>query len=439
MIDNATFGNKKVAYHTLGCKLNFSETSTIGKMLAERGAQPVQPGDVPDICVVNTCTVTELANKKCRQEIRKLSKRYPEAVIVVTGCYAQLKSEEVAAIEGVDIVVGNDQKEKIAEFLDSWFAKHEQVVEVTPLKDMRRFIPSCSRGDRTRYFLKVQDGCDYYCSYCTIPRARGRSRSGSIASLVEQARQVAAEGGKEIVITGVNIGDFGKGTDETFFDLVRALDEVEGIERYRISSIEPDLLTDEIIEFVASSKRFMPHFHIPLQSGSDAMLKLMRRHYDTALFADKVRKIKAMIPDAFIGVDLITGMRGETPEIFEESYNFIAGLDITRLHVFTYSERPDTLALNIPYVVDQHTKHVRTRRMMALSEKKLTEFTRRYFGQVRPVLFEHAVDDRGMMKGFTDNYLRVEIPADLSLANRCVDVRIVGLADEEEVVRGELA
>ena len=358
---------------------------------------------------------------------------------MVTGCYAQLKSEEVAAIEGVDIVVGNDQKEKIAEFLDSWFAKHEQVVEVTPLKDMRRFIPSCSRGDRTRYFLKVQDGCDYYCSYCTIPRARGRSRSGSIDSLVEQARQVAAEGGKEIVITGVNIGDFGKGTDETFFDLVRALDEVEGIERYRISSIEPDLLTDEIIEFVASSKRFMPHFHIPLQSGSDAMLKLMRRHYDTALFADKVRKIKAMIPDAFIGVDLITGMRGETPEIFEESYNFIAGLDITRLHVFTYSERPDTLALNIPYVVDQHTKHVRTRRMMALSEKKLTEFTRRYFGQVRPVLFEHAVDDRGMMKGFTDNYLRVEIPADLSLANRCVDVRIVGLADEEEVVRGELA
>ena len=439
MIDNATFGNKKVAYHTLGCKLNFSETSTIGKMLAERGAQPVQLGDVPDICVVNTCTVTELANKKCRQEIRKLSKRYPDAVIVVTGCYAQLKSEEVAAIEGVDIVVGNDQKEKIAEFLDSWFAKHEQVVEVTPLKDMRRFIPSCSRGDRTRYFLKVQDGCDYYCSYCTIPRARGRSRSGSIASLVEQARQVAAEGGKEIVITGVNIGDFSKGTDETFFDLVRALDEVEGIERYRISSIEPDLLTDEIIEFVASSKRFMPHFHIPLQSGSDAMLKLMRRHYDTALFADKVRKIKAMIPDAFIGVDLITGMRGETPEIFEESYNFIAGLDITRLHVFTYSERPDTLALNIPYVVDQHTKHVRTRRMMALSEKKLTEFTRRYFGQVRPVLFEHAVDDRGMMKGFTDNYLRVEIPADLSLANRCVDVRIVGLADEEEVVRGELA
>lgn len=439
MIDNATFGNKKVAYHTLGCKLNFSETSTIGKMLAERGAQPVQLGDVPDICVVNTCTVTELANKKCRQEIRKLSKRYPDAVIVVTGCYAQLKSEEVAAIEGVDIVVGNDQKEKIAEFLDSWFAKHEQVVEVTPLKDMRRFIPSCSRGDRTRYFLKVQDGCDYYCSYCTIPRARGRSRSGSIASLIEQARQVAAEGGKEIVITGVNIGDFGKGTDETFFDLVRALDEVEGIERYRISSIEPDLLTDEIIEFVASSKRFMPHFHIPLQSGSDAMLKLMRRHYDTALFADKVRKIKAMIPDAFIGVDLITGMRGETPEIFEESYNFIAGLDITRLHVFTYSERPDTLALNIPYVVDQHTKHVRTRRMMALSEKKLTEFTRRYFGQVRPVLFEHAVDDRGMMKGFTDNYLRVEIPADLSLANRCVDVRIVGLADEEEVVRGELA
>ena len=426
-----------VEFHTLGCKLNFSETSTIGKMLAERGVRSARAGEVPDICVVNTCTVTELANKKCRQEIRRLATKYPEAVIVVTGCYAQLKSEEVAGIDGVDIVVGNDQKEEIVDYLDRWFAERQPVVKVTPLKDMKRFIPSCSRGDRTRYFLKVQDGCDYYCSYCTIPRARGRSRSGSIAELVEQACGVAAEGGKEIVITGVNIGDFGKGTHETFFDLVKAFDEVEGIERYRISSIEPDLLTDEIISFVARSKRFMPHFHIPLQSGSDAMLKLMRRHYDRQLFADKIAKIRREIPDAFIGVDLITGMRGETDEIFEDSKEFIASLDISRLHVFTYSERPGTMALNITPIVDQHTKHLRTRRMMALSDKKLETFTRRYLGTVRPVLFEHTTDG-GIMKGFTDNYLRVEVPADESLVNRVAMVRLVEPTGEDDLIRGEL-
>lgn len=422
----------------MGCKLNFSETSTIGKMLAERGVRSARAGEVPDICVVNTCTVTELANKKCRQEIRRLATKYPEAVIVVTGCYAQLKSEEVAGIDGVDIVVGNDQKEEIVDYLDRWFAERQPVVKVTPLKDMKRFIPSCSRGDRTRYFLKVQDGCDYYCSYCTIPRARGRSRSGSIAELVEQARGVAAEGGKEIVITGVNIGDFGKGTHETFFDLVKAFDEVEGIERYRISSIEPDLLTDEIISFVARSKRFMPHFHIPLQSGSDAMLKLMRRHYDRQLFADKIAKIRREIPDAFIGVDLITGMRGETDEIFEDSKEFIASLDISRLHVFTYSERPGTMALNITPVVDQQTKHLRTRKMMALSDKKLDTFTRRYLGTVRPVLFEHTTDG-GTMKGFTDNYLRVEVPADESLVNRVAMVRLVEPTGEDDLIKGELA
>lgn len=422
----------------MGCKLNFSETSTIGKMLAERGVRSARAGEMPDICVVNTCTVTELANKKCRQEIRRLASKYPEAVIVVTGCYAQLKSEEVAGIDGVDIVVGNDQKEEIVDYLDRWFAERQPVVKVTPLKDMKRFIPSCSRGDRTRYFLKVQDGCDYYCSYCTIPRARGRSRSGSIADLVEQARGAAAEGGKEIVITGVNIGDFGKGTNETFFDLVKALDEVEGIERYRISSIEPDLLTDEIISFVAGSKRFMPHFHIPLQSGSDAMLKLMRRHYDRQLFADKIAKIRREIPDAFIGVDLITGMRGETDEIFEDSKEFIASLDISRLHVFTYSERPGTMALNITPIVDQQTKHLRTRKMMALSDKKLDAFTRRYLGTVRPVLFEHTTDG-GTMKGFTDNYLRIEVPADESLVNRVAMVRLVEPTGEDDLIKGELA
>lgn len=439
MIDDATFGNMKVAFHTLGCKLNFAETSTIGQLLAERGAQPVRRGEKPDICVVNTCTVTELANKKCRQEIRKLSKRYPDAVMVVTGCYAQLNSQEVAEMEGVDIVAGNDQKQDIADFVDRWLATRIKTVEVTALKDMRRFIPSCSQGDRTRYFLKVQDGCDYYCSYCTIPRARGRSRSGTIADLVEQARKAAAEGGREIVITGVNIGDFGKNTGERFVDLLRELDAVEGIERYRISSLEPDLLTDEIIEFVASSRHFMPHFHIPLQSGSDEMLRLMRRHYDRALFADKVSKIKQLMPDAFIGVDLITGMRGETPEIFEDSKDFVASLDITRLHVFSYSERPDTMALKIPYTVSQHEKHVRTRRMMEISDRKLAAFTERFIGTVRPVLFEHAVDENGMMKGFTDNYLRVELPADERLFNRIARVRLVESLGEDDLVKGELA
>ena len=438
MIDNTTFDNKKVAFHTLGCKLNFAETSTIGKLLADRGAQPVQAGETPDICVVNTCSVTELANKKCRQEIRKLSRRYPDAVMVVTGCYAQLNSEEVADIEGVDIVVGNDQKAEIADFVDRWYADHEPTVKVTALKDIRQFIPSCSRGDRTRFFLKVQDGCNYYCSYCTIPRARGRSRSGRIADLAEQARRAAADGGKEIVITGVNIGDFGYDTGERFIDLLRCLDSVEGIERYRISSIEPDLLTDDVIEFCASSKHFMPHFHIPLQSGSDEMLKLMRRHYDRQLFADKVAAIKRLIPDAFIGVDLITGMRGETPEIFEDSRSFVDSLDITRLHVFSYSERPDTMALKIPYVVGQHTKHLRTRRMMALSDRKLAAFTKKYLGTVRPVLFEHAVDDDGLMKGFTDNYLRVAVPADTRLSNTIVNVRLVEPLGHDDLIKAEI-
>ena len=422
----------------MGCKLNFAETSTIGKLLADRGAQPVQAGETPDICVVNTCSVTELANKKCRQEIRKLSRRYPDAVMVVTGCYAQLNSEEVADIEGVDIVVGNDQKAEIADFVDRWYADHEPTVKVTALKDIRQFIPSCSRGDRTRFFLKVQDGCNYYCSYCTIPRARGRSRSGRIADLAEQARRAAAGGGKEIVITGVNIGDFGYDTGERFIDLLRCLDSVEGIERYRISSIEPDLLTDDVIEFCAGSKHFMPHFHIPLQSGSDEMLKLMRRHYDRQLFADKVAAIKRLIPDAFIGVDLITGMRGETPEIFEDSRSFVDSLDITRLHVFSYSERPDTMALKIPYVVDQRTKHLRTRRMMALSDRKLAAFTKKYLGTVRPVLFEHAVDDDGLMKGFTDNYLRVAVPADTRLSNTIVNVRLVEPLGHDDLIKAEI-
>ena len=438
MIDENTFGNKKVLFHTLGCKLNFAESSTIGQLLAERGVQPCGKDETPDICVINTCTVTEAANKKCRQEIRKLARRYPKAVIVVTGCYAQLNSREVADIEGVDIVAGNDQKAEIADFIENWYNNQEKQVEITPLKDLRSFIPSCSRGDRTRYFLKVQDGCNYYCSYCTIPRARGRSRSGKIGSLVEQAAEAARHGGKEIVITGVNIGDFGNDTGEHFIELLRQLDKVEGIERYRISSLEPDLLTEEVIDFVAHSQKFMPHFHIPLQSGSDEMLKLMRRHYNRRLFADKVNEIKRRMPDAFIGVDLITGMRGETPEIFEDSRAFVESLDITRLHVFSYSERPDTMALKIPYVVPASTKHSRTRRMMALSDKKLASFTARYLGTTRKVLLEHAVDADGLMKGFTDNYLRVAVPAINDLANCIVDVRLIEPLGHDDLIKGEI-
>ena len=438
MIDNTIFGNLTAKFVTLGCKLNFAETSTIGKLLAEKGVRTATADEHPDICIINTCTVTELANKKCRQEIRKIAKENPDAVIVVTGCYAQLRSEEVAKIDGVDIVVGNDQKGEIVDFVEQWYADRRPLTKVTPLKDMNRFIPSCSRGDRTRYFLKVQDGCDYYCSYCTIPRARGRSRSGNIDDLVEQARRVAAEGGKEIVITGVNIGDFGKFSKGTFFDLARALDEVDGIERYRISSLEPDLLTEEVIDFVAHSQKFMPHFHIPLQSGSDEMLKLMRRHYNRRLFADKVNEIKSRMPDAFIGVDLITGMRGETPEIFEDSRAFVESLDITRLHVFSYSERPDTMALKIPYVVPTSTKHSRTRRMMALSDKKLASFTARYLGTTRKVLLEHAVDADGLMKGFTDNYLRVAVPAINDLANCIVDVRLIEPLGHDDLIKGEI-
>lgn len=435
MIDNSTFSTKKALFHTFGCKLNFAETSTVARVLADYGIMRCQRGDVPDIVVINTCSVTELADKKCRQTIRSYARRYPNAAIVVTGCYAQLKSEEVAGLPSVAVVAGNDRKGELAEYISNWLKTHESVTEVTPHKDIRIFTPSCSRGDRTRYFLKVQDGCDYYCSYCTIPMARGRSRSGSIDQLVAQAQQAAAEGGKEIVITGVNIGDFGKGRSDNFFDLIRELDQVEGIERYRISSIEPDLLTDEMIEWVAQSRSFMPHFHIPLQSGSDAVLELMRRHYRTDLFRHKVEMIREAMPHAFIGVDLIVGARGETPERFEESKQFVESLDISRLHVFPYSERPGTRALSIDHVVDQHDKHVRSREMINVSERKLDEFARQFAGTVRPVLIEHR-EKGGRMSGFTDNYLRVEIEADNSLANKVVPVRLVEWAGE--VMKGEL-
>ena len=403
MIDNSTFGNSTALFHTFGCKLNFSETSSVARMFSEKGIRRVQSGETPDIVVVNTCSVTDVADKKCRQAINRFARLYPEAVIVVTGCYAQLKSDEIAAIHGVDIVAGTDRKLELLDYLDRWLENRRTESYITPLTDIRKFDPSCSRGDRTRYFLKVQDGCDYWCSYCTIPKARGRSRSGTIESIVDQARQVAEEGGREIVLTGVNIGDFGKGRDDTFFDLIKALDNVDGIERYRISSIEPNLLTDEMIEWVASSRRFMPHFHIPLQAGSDEVLRLMRRHYDTALFRHRVERIREVMPHAFIGVDLIVGARGETDELFERSRDYVESLDISRLHVFPYSERPGTRALDIDYVVPQEVKHRRTNVMLRISEHKLADFASRFSGTVRPVLLEHQ-RPRRPMTGFTDNY-----------------------------------
>jgi threonylcarbamoyladenosine tRNA methylthiotransferase MtaB len=425
MIDSTLFENKKAAYYTLGCKLNFAETSTIGKILSEQGIRKVRPGEKADICVINTCSVTELADKKCRQAIRRIGKQHPDAFIVVTGCYAQLKPEEVAHIEGVNLVLGAEQKLDILTYLEQWNRQNglNSQYFTTPFKDIRKFMPSCSADDRTRHFLKVQDGCDYFCSYCTIPLARGRSRNGSIESLVKQAEEVARQGGKEIVLTGVNIGDFGKTTGETFIDLIRALDEVDGIDRYRISSIEPDLITDEAIDFVAKSKRFAPHFHIPLQSGCDEVLKLMRRRYDTALFRHKIEKIKEVMPDAFIGVDVIVGTRGETEAYFETAYRFIESLDITQLHVFSYSERPGTQALKIDYVVDPKIKHARSQALLDLSERKLQAFYEAHIGKEADVLFEHTKKE-GMMHGFTENYIKVERPYEASLVNRTCRIRL---------------
>ena len=437
MIDTTIFQDKTAVYYTLGCKLNFSETSTIARILQEAGVRTARRGEKADICVVNTCSVTEVADKKCRQAIHRLTKQHPGAFVVVTGCYAQLKPETVAGIRGVDVVLGAEQKKDLLLYLGDLQKKVQGEAHTSALKDIRSFVPSCSRGDRTRFFLKVQDGCDYFCSYCTIPFARGRSRNGSIASLVEQARQAVAEGGKEIVLTGVNIGDFGRSTGETFLDLVKALDEVDGVERYRISSIEPNLLTDEIIDYVASSRRFMPHFHIPLQSGCDEVLKLMRRRYDTDLFASKVQRIKSEMPDAFIGVDVIVGTRGETDEYFERSYTFLQGLDVTQLHVFSYSERPGTQALKIDYVVSPQEKHKRSQRLLELSEEKWQAFYARHKGQTMPVLLERPKP--GMpMHGFTPNYIRVEVPHDDALDNQVVNVRLGDFNADGSALQGEI-
>lgn len=441
MIDNSQFEHKTAAYLTLGCKLNFAETSTIGKQLEEHGIRHARKGEKADICVVNTCTVTELADKKCRQAIRKLIKENPGAFVVVTGCYAQLKPEEVANIPDVDLVLGSNQKMEIPAHLGDLKKKNRgekgEIIQSTRT-DLKKFVYSCSSDDRTRHFLKVQDGCDYFCTYCTIPNARGRSRSGTIEQLVKQVEDVVASGGKEIVLTGVNIGDFGQNTNETFFDLVKRLDQIEGIDRFRISSIEPNLLTDEIIEYVARSKRIAPHFHIPLQSGSDDVLQLMKRHYDSKLFAHKVATIKRLMPDAFIGVDVIVGVRGETADYFEDSFRFIESLDFSQLHVFTYSERANTMALRIEHTVDPKEKQARSKRLLDLSEERTVQFYKNHLGQTRKVLFEHTLRD-GLMNGFTENYIKVEMPYQAELVNKTVDVQLLELNKDQTAVIGKLA
>lgn len=444
MIDTSAFQGKKAAYYTLGCKLNFSETSTFGKTLANMGVITAAKGEQADICLINTCSVTEVADHKCRQAIHRMVRQNPGAFVVVTGCYAQLEGETVSQIPGVDLVLGSNEKANLIQYLsDAWSQPREGHLHqhhTVKTKDIKTFQPSCSRGNRTRYFLKVQDGCNYFCTYCTIPFARGQSRNPTIASLVEQAQQAAAEGGKEIVLTGVNIGDFGRTTHEQFIDLVKALDQVEGIERFRISSLEPDLMSDELIDYCAHSRAFMPHFHVPLQSGSDEVLKLMHRRYDTQLFAHKIHLIKEKMPHAFIGVDVMVGCRGELPECFEACYEFLKGLPVTQLHVFPYSERPGTAALRIPYVVDDKEKKRRAHQLLVLSDEKTQAFYAEQIGQEADVLFEKAARGKAM-HGFTENYVRVELPASQAREeydNQIIRVKLGDFNHDKTALKAEI-
>lgn len=449
MIDTAAFQGKTAKFYTLGCKLNFSETSTFARTLYNMGVREAKKSEQADICLINTCSVTEVADHKCRQIIHRMVRQNPGAFVIITGCYAQLESATVAKIEGVDLVLGSNEKADLVQYLsDAWNKVDETKGEgasqgeyhSVKTKDIKTFQASCSRGNRTRYFLKVQDGCNYFCTYCTIPYARGFSRNPTIASLVGQAEEAAREGGREIVLTGVNIGDFGRTTGESFLDLVKALDKVEGIRRFRISSLEPDLIDDELIEYCAQSRAFMPHFHIPLQSGSDEVLKLMHRRYDTALFAHKIKLIKARMPNAFIGVDIMVGSRGERPEYFEECFNFLDSLPVTQLHVFPYSERPGTAALSIPYVVDDREKKHRAHKLLKLSDEKTRAFYAAHIGQEADVLFEKAARGKAM-HGFTDNYIRVELSPDQAKEeydNQIIRVRLGGFNFDQSSLKAEL-
>lgn len=420
---------RKVAFYTLGCKLNFSETATIARQFESGGFVRAQKGERADICVINTCSVTEHADKKCRHVVRKAVRENPGALVAVTGCYAQLRPQELAEIEGVDMVVGNNEKgslyAQVADMLGRQVERRRAEVHTCAAEQISSFFAAFSTGDRTRAFLKVQDGCDYRCSYCTIPDARGASRNIGVAELVREAEQIAERGVKEVVLTGVNIGDYGRSTGESFLQLIEALDGVEGIERYRISSIEPNLLRDEVIAFCAQSAKFMPHFHIPLQSGSDRILGLMRRRYNTERFAERLARVREAMPDAFLGIDVIVGFPGETEGDFNEAYRFLA--EVVRpsyLHIFPYSVRPGTPAAEFPDQVPFEVAAERVARLGRLSAELHAEFCNRFTGQVRPVLFESTVRD-GRMAGFTDNYVRVAVPYERALVNRIVSVELL--------------
>lgn len=423
---------KKVAFFTLGCKLNFSETSTIARQFESGGFERAERGEPADICVINTCSVTADADKKCRNVIRKTAKDNPGAIIAVTGCYVQLRPDDIAAIEGVDIVVGNNDKGALYDQVLRSIGGSDQIVSTCDAEQITSFFAAFSSGDRTRAFLKVQDGCNYQCSYCTIPEARGVSRNIAVDEIVAEARKVAEAGHKEIIITGVNIGDFGRTTGETFYDLLRALEHVEGIERYRISSIEPNLLTDEIIDFTAHSAKFMPHFHIPLQAGTDKILALMRRRYTTAKFAERIAKVKAAMPDAFIGIDVIVGFPGETAADFDEAYDFLAALEPAFLHIFPYSVRPNTPAADFGGQVSRDEKAARVHRLGELSDKLHADLCRQNIGSIRPVLLESTMKG-GLMCGFTDNYIKVQMPYKRELVGQIVDVKLIGLAENGNV------
>ncbi|WP_142456189.1 tRNA (N(6)-L-threonylcarbamoyladenosine(37)-C(2))-methylthiotransferase MtaB [Gracilimonas mengyeensis] len=414
---------KTVAFETLGCKLNFSETSSMRRDFANRGFEIAEFDEEADIYVINTCSVTQSANSTCRQTVRQALRLNPDAFVAVVGCYAQLEPEEIAEIEGVDAVLGTKDKFKLLDLFDDFAKREETIIHSTDVNEAVDFHNAFSSDDRTRAFLKIQDGCNYKCSFCTIPMARGKSRSAKIDTVVRNARQLVDEGFREIIITGVNAGDFGAGTDEDFFQLLQALDEVDGLERLRVSSIEPNLLHEDIIHFAAESKKLQPHFHMPLQSGSDEMLKLMRRRYQTDLYLSRVELIRELMPDACIGVDVITGHPGETDELFQESYYFIDSLDISYLHVFTYSERPNTHALTIKPVVDHEVRKERTHKLRQLSAKKRFIFNERFIGQKRPVLFEEE-NKNGFIHGWTDNYVRVAVPFSPRLGNTIQEVTI---------------
>jgi len=415
---------KKVAFYTLGCKLNFSETSTIGRAFEDAGYGKVKFDDTPDIFVINTCSVTENADKKCRQLVKKAMKINPDAFVAIIGCFAQLKPTQIAEIPGVDIVLGANEKFNIVEHVESLDKNEEAIVSNESIKNTKEFVPAFSLGDRTRSFLKIQDGCDYFCTFCTIPLARGKSRNATISKTIVEAKKIAQTEVKEVVLTGVNIGDFGQGDDENFFELTKELDKVEGIDRFRISSIEPNLLSDEIIEFtLTESERFVPHFHIPLQSGSDKLLKAMRRKYERSVFANRVKAIKEFTPDTCIGVDVIVGFPGETDEDFMETVNFIKDLDVSYLHVFTYSERANTTAIKLGDAVPMNIRKERSKQLHILSDKKKRAFYESNIGKTGRVLFENE-DNGGVMHGFTENYVKVKVPFDASLSNTFQDVTL---------------